>query len=78
MTYPVEVFQFLYSKMCISETTLDEIEIIEGAPVDRGKILLAAIHGAEYPEKLHALTTVLSKFEETKPLSMKITADYGK
>ena len=79
---PVKVSQLLFSERCISEETLDEMETLEIEDIlDKKKtILLSAIHTAISSDhkKLKMLTTVLSKFEETKMLSQRIVNEYGK
>ena len=77
---PVKVSQLLFSERCISEETLDKMESLKGTPDEKKTTLLSAIHTALSSDhkKLKVLTTVLSKFEETKTLSERIISEYGK
>ena len=77
---PVKVSQLLFSVRCISEATLDKMESLKGTPDEKKTTLLSAIHTALSSDhkKLKVLTTVLSKFEETKMLSERIISEYGK
>lgn len=75
----VTASQLLYSEKCINEKTLDEIENLEGTTRDKKTTLLEAINetlSSNY-EKLGVVTSVMSKFKETKCLYEKITAQYG-
>ena len=77
---PVKVSQLLFSERCINEDTLDKMESLKGTPDEKKTTLLSAIHTAISSDhkKLKVLTTVLSKFEETKMLSERIISEYGK
>ena len=77
---PVKVSQLLFSERCISEETLDEMEILERSLDEKKTTLLSAIHTAISSDckKLKVLATVLSKFEETQSLSERIISEYGK
>ena len=77
---PVKVSQLLFSERCISEETLDKMESLQGSPDEKKTTLLSAIHTtiSSDHKKLKVLTTVLSKFEETKVLSERIISEYGK
>ena len=76
----VKVSQLLFSERCISEETLDKIEMLESSPDEKKTTLLSAIRTpvSSDHKKLKVLATVLSKFEETKHLSKTIFNDYGK
>ena len=76
---PVKVSQLLFSKRCISEETLDEMETLEKSLDEKKTTLLSAIHTAISSDhkKLIVLARVLSKFEETKILSESIISEYG-
>ena len=80
LIYPVQVSQLLYSKKCISERTLDEIETLEGMLDDKKTTLLTAISTAVSSDhkKLKVLVMVLSRFEEMRSLANKILIRYGK
>ena len=80
LTNPVKVSQLLFSEKYISEATLDEMETLERSLDEKKTTLLSAIHTAISSDhkKLKVLTTVLSKFEETKMLSERIISEYGK
>ena len=77
---PVKVSQLLFSERCINEDTLNKMESLQGTPDEKKTTLLSAIHIAISSDrkKLKMLTTVLSKFEETKTLSERIISEYGK
>ena len=77
---PVRLAQFLFSKRCISEETLDKMETLEDVLDEKKTTLLSAIHTAVSSDhkKLKVLATVLSTFEETKVLSERIIKEYGK
>ena len=79
LIYPVKVSQLLYSKRCISEITLDEMEATESS-ADNKKILLTAVCTAVSLDhlKLKTLAGVLSKFEEMRSLGNKILSAFGK
>ena len=72
--------QLLFSERCISEATLDEMEILKRSLDEKKTTLLSAIHTAISSDhkKLKVLATVLSKFEETRGLSERIISEYGK
>ena len=76
---PVKVSQLLFSERCISEETLDVMETMEGILNEKKTTLLSAIHTAVSSDhkKLKVVATVLSKFEETKILSERITNEYS-
>ena len=76
----VQASQLLYSEKCINEETLDEMENLEGTTEDKKTTLLKAIDESLSPsyEKLGKITSVMSRFKETKYLYEKITAQYGK
>ena len=76
---PVKVSQLLFSERCISESTLDKIESLEGTMGEKKTTLLSAIHTAVTSDhkKLKVLATVLSKFHKTKLLSERIINEYG-
>ena len=69
-----------FSYKCISEATLDEVEILENSLDAKKRTLLSAISGVVSLDHklLKVLATVLSKFEETKALSHKIFNEYSK
>ena len=77
---PVKVSQLLFSKKCISEATLDEMEKLEVSLDEKKTTLLSAIHTAISSDhkKLKMVATVLSKFEDTQGLSERIINEYGK
>ena len=77
---PVKVSQLLFSERCISEATLDKMESLQGSPNEKKTTLLSAIHTAVSSDhkKLKVLSTVLSRFKETKMLSERIISEYGK
>ena len=79
LIYPVDVSQLLYSKKCISERTLDEIETLESSADNKKTILLTAIHIAVSLDHLmlKIFATVLSKFDEMRILGNKILIAYG-
>ena len=72
--------QMFFSYKCISETTLDEVEILENSFDTKKRTLLSAISGVVSLDHkiLKVLATVLSKFEETRVLSRKIFNEYSK
>ena len=76
----VKASQILYSERCISETTLNKMETLEGTLDEKKTILLSAIHTviSSDHKKLKLFTTVLSEFEETNLLSEMLTSEYGK
>ena len=76
---PVKVSQLLFSERCISEETLDKMETLKGSLDEKKTTLLSAIYTAISSDhkKLKVLTTVLSKFEETKMLSERIISEYS-
>ena len=76
---PVKVSQFLYSKRCITEATLDKMETSSDRLDEKKITLLSAIHTevSSDHKKLKMLGTVLFKFEETKMLSEKIISECG-
>ena len=76
----VKASQLLYSQKCIEEDTLDEMETLNGETKDKKTILLAAIHKSLVSncEKLGVITSVMTKFKETKFLAENLTAQYGK
>ena len=80
LIYPIDVSQLLYSKRCISERTLDEIETLESSADIKKTTLLTAIHTAVALDhlKLKAFATVLSKFEEMRSLGSKILSTFGR
>ena len=74
--------QLLYSKGCISEATLDEMERIDQSRSLDGKktTLLTAIQetvSSDY-RKLKDITIVLSDVEETRDIANGIMTEYGK
>ena len=77
---PVKVSQLLFSERCINEETLDKMESLQDSVDEKKTTLLSAIQTAISSDhkKLKVLTTVLSKFEETKMLSERIISEYGK
>ena len=79
---PVQVCQLLYSKGCISEATLDEMERIDQSRSldDKKTTLLTAIQetvSSDY-RKLKDIATVLSGIEETRDVAQKILTEYGR
>ncbi|XP_019855266.1 PREDICTED: uncharacterized protein LOC109584104 [Amphimedon queenslandica] len=77
---PVQVSQLLYSKRCISEATLDEMETINQRRSldDKKMILLTAMQetvSSDY-RKLKDITTVLSDVEETRDIANQMIAKY--
>ena len=79
---PVQVSQLLYSKRCISEATLDEMERIDQSRSldDKKTTLLTAMQetvSSDY-RKLKDIATVLSDVEETRDIANKIMTEYGK
>ena len=77
---PIKVSQLLFSDRCINETTFDKIETLEDTLDEKKTTLLSTIQTAISSDhrKIYALTTVLSKFEETKHLSERLNSEYGK
>ena len=80
MIYPVDVSQLLYSERCISERTLDEMEIQDCSLDEKKSILLTAICAAVSSDhkNLKILAKVLFKFEEMRSLGNKIFSEYSK
>ena len=77
---PVLVSQLLYSRRYINEETLDKIEALEGSLYGKKKFLLSAIEEAvslDY-KNLEKLARILSEFEETRLIGIKILDEYGK
>ena len=76
---PVKVSQLLFSEKCISETTLDEMETLEGSLDEKNTTLLFAICTAVSSDhtKLKVLTTVLSTFQKAYVLSERKSGEYG-
>ena len=79
---PVQVSQLLYSKRCISEATLDEMERIDESRSldDKKTTLLTAMQetvSSDY-RKLKDIATVLSDVEETRDIANKMMTKYGK
>ena len=72
---PVKVSQWLYSKRCIDETTLQKAEALEGSLCDKRTLLLEAVLVDH--KKFQLFLTVLSKFDETRDLAESILRDYG-
>ena len=77
---PVQVSQLLYSKGCISEGTLDEMERIDQSRSldDKKTILLTTIQetvSIDY-RKLKDIATVLSDVEETRDIANRIMTEY--
>ena len=77
---PVQVSQLLYSKGCISEATLDEMERIDQSRSldDKKTTLLTAIQetvSSDY-RKLKDIATVLSDVEETRDIANRIMTEY--
>ena len=79
MVNPVKVSQLLFSKRCINEATLDEMETSEVSQDVKKTTLLSAIRTAVSSDykKLKVLAEVLSKFEKTSILSKQIFSEYG-
>ena len=79
---PVQVSQLLYSKGCISEATLDEMERMDQSRSLDGKktTLLTAIQETVSNDyrKLKDIATVLSDVEETRDVAQKILTEYGR
>ena len=79
---PVQVSQLLYSKGCITEATLDEMERIDQSRSldDKKTILLTAIQETVSSDhrKLKDIATVLSGIEETRDVAKKILTEYGR
>ena len=77
---PVQASQLLYSKGCINEKTLDEIETLESSHEDQKATLLTAISKlvSSDGKNLKVLTTALSKLKETRELAEKLLTEYGK
>ena len=75
----VKVSQLLYSEKCIEEEALDEMESLDGETEDKKTTLLTAIHKSlsSNCEKHGVITSIVSKFEETKFLAENLTAQYG-
>ena len=76
----MKMTQMFFSYKCISETTLDEVEILENSLDAKKRKLLSVISGVVSLDHkiLKVLATVLSKFEETRILSHKIYNEYSK
>lgn len=70
----------LYSVYCVNETTLDEIESIDGSLDEKKATLINALREAVSTDykKLAMLFQKLSEIKETKSLSEKLRKDYGK
>ena len=78
----LEIAQLLYSKRCINEATLDEMERIDQSRSldDKKTTLLTAIQKTVSNDyrKLKDIATALSVIKETKELADKILTNYGK
>ena len=79
---PVQVSELLYSKRCVNETTLDEMERVDPSMSldDKRNILLTDIQktvSSDY-RKLKDIATVLSDVEEAKDIAYTIMTEYGK
>ena len=79
---PVQVSQLLYSKRCISEATLDEMERMDQSRSldDKKTTLLTAMKetvSSDY-RKLKDIATVLSDVDETRDIANEIMTKYGK
>ena len=79
---PVQVSQLLYSKRCISEATLDEMERIGQSRSldDKKSTLLTAMKetvSSDY-RKLKDIATVLSDVKETRDIANEMMTKYGK
>ena len=76
----MKMAQMFFSYKCISEATLDEVEILENSFDAKKRTLLSAISGVVSSDHkiLKVLATVLAKFEETKIFSHKIFNEYSK
>lgn len=76
----MKMAQMLFSYKCISETTLNEVEILENSFDAKKRTLLSAISGVVSLDHktLKVLATVLSKFEETRIFSHKLFNEYSK
>ena len=76
---PVEMSQLLYSEGCITEMALNKIESLEASLQDKKTNLMTAIHEGILLDhkKLKVLSTVLSKFEETRLIGQDLLSKYG-
>ena len=79
---PVQVSELLYSKRCVNETALDEMERMDPSMSldDKRNILLTDIQktvSSDY-RKLKDIATVLSDVEEAKDIAYTIMTEYGK
>ena len=82
MTSPytvVSICQILYSKRCVDESVLDEVESPNTSLEDKKRALMGAIEKAVSDDhrKLHELATVLDQFKETKSVANNIISDYS-
>lgn len=79
---PVQVSELLYSKRCVNETALDEMERMDPSMSldDKRNILLTDIQktvSSDY-RKLKDIATVLSDVEEAKSIAYTMMTEYGK
>ena len=72
--------QLLYSKRCISEMVLDDVETLDDLVDNKRITLLSAIHTAVSSDHkyIKVLAEVLSEFEETKQIADKLLNEYSK
>lgn len=77
---PVKVSQMLYSKRCIEEAILDEIEIGNRSFDDKKTYLLTAIQEAVQNDyrKLKDIAKVMSEIDETQEIAHQLIQEYGK
>ena len=76
----VQVSQILFSRRCISETILDEIETLEGTLDEKKTTLMSAVNTEVSldPKILQVLGIVLTKFKEMTSIGNSILNMYGK
>ena len=69
----------LYSKRCVDESVLDEVESVDTSLEDKKRAVMVAIEKAVSDDyrKLHELATVLDQFKETKSVANSIISDYS-
>ena len=82
MISPVQLSQLLYSKRCICEATLDQMETVDQSRSldDKKTTLLTAVQEAVSDDyrKLKVFATVLSTVEETRDVANQLLTEYGK
>lgn len=76
----VEVAQLLYSKGCLDDKALDDIEDHSRSLDDKRSTLLAAMRQevSSNCRKFDAIVAVLLRFKETQDISSNMRDEYGK